>query len=373
MSEWINDSKNVKNTAFALSLLSAFINGKKPVEPDFDADWEFIYKFSKLHNVDNTIFYPIEQLKNKPEASLYKEWMDIRNKCIHRNIIQRQEFSTVCSAFEKAGIEYMPVKGFYISGMYPTEDSRYMSDLDILIKDRRDEAARILLDMGYTFKKNGVDYDKPLLKPPFMVVELHNSLFPMYTRYRSCFEDVFSKSSRNNNCYTMSPEDFYVYEAAHFFKHYSGSGVGVRSVIDFYLINKNILPEIDRSKTDSRLKKLGLYEMSKEIEAVTKKWFEEEDYSSFSDTEIYILSSGTYGTKEKMVKNKLKGKSKSGYILFRLFPSKDIMIENFPVLKKHPYLFPIFYIFRLFKGLFTKRKNIKTEYELLKSNNVKDR
>jgi hypothetical protein len=56
MSKLINNSEEHKNIAYTLSLLSAVINGKSPVEPDFEPDWEFIYRFTKRHNVDNTVF-----------------------------------------------------------------------------------------------------------------------------------------------------------------------------------------------------------------------------------------------------------------------------------------------------------------------------
>jgi hypothetical protein len=110
-------------------------------------------------------FYAVEQLNNKPEPQLYKKWMNIRNKCIHRNMIQRQEYVEICSAFEENSIDYMPVKGFYLSELYPLEDSRYMGDLDILVKDRRDDAVQLLLNKGYALKKGSIDYDKPLEKP----------------------------------------------------------------------------------------------------------------------------------------------------------------------------------------------------------------
>lgn len=366
MNNFFNPEQQI-NIKYTLSLVSAVINEIEPKEPDFAPDWEFIFRFTKSHFIDNTVFYAVEKLNNKPQPELFKKWRDIRNKCIHRNMIQRQEFAAVCSCLDKNDIEYMNVKGFSVSTLYPDEAMRYMGDLDILIKDRRDDAVNLLLEMGYTLKENGIDYDRPLVKSPFMVVELHNSLFPMYSPYRSNFEDVFSKASKNDNRYTMSGEDFYVYETAHLYKHFSGSGTGIRSIMDFYLVNKKLLPKLDFSKIKTELNKLGLAEFSDKIYKLAEKWFENEDYESFSDDEKYILTSGLYGTKEHSVKNKTKAKSDSEYIRERLFPPKELMYEIFPNLQKRPFLLPFYYTLRFFRGAFFKRKKLKNEYKILKS------
>lgn len=365
MSDWKLTPENLKNIEFALSLISSVINESSPKEPDFEPDWEFIFRFTKSHNVDNTIFYAIEQLNNKPEPALLKKWMDIRNKCIHRNMIQREEFEAICSAFEENKIEYMPVKGFDVSRLYPSEDIRYMSDLDILIKDNRDKATEILLEKGYTLKKDGVDYDQPLTKMPFMVVELHNRLFPLHSPYHTFFEDVFSKSKKNNYCYKMDAEDFYIYETVHLYKHYSGGGTGIRSIMDFYLLNKKLLSIINTKKVFSILKELQLDEFIASITEISAKWFEKEEYTEFSDKELYILSSGTYGTEKNSIKNKIKNQSKAKYLLSRMFPPKGLMLEVYPTLHKHPYALPFFYIYKLFRGMYKKRKMIKKELSIL--------
>lgn len=367
----LDNEKQMNNIRFTLSLLSSVINETEPKEPDFQPDWEFIFRFTKSHKVDNTVFYAIEKLNNKPEPTLYKKWMDARNKCIHRNMIQRQEFASICATFEEKGIEYMPVKGFAVSELYPKEDMRYMGDLDILIKDRREEAINILLNNGYSVKEKGIDYDKPLIKPPFMVVELHNNLFPLYSPYRSLFGNVFSKSTKINCYHKMSPEDFYIYETVHFYKHYSGSGAGIRNIIDFYFINKTILPESNKEKINKELTKLELYDFSRTIAKMADKWFKSNDYRDFCDDELLVLSSGLYGTKDKRIQNITKTQSKSKYLFTRLFPSKERMYEFFPKLQKHPVLLPFYYIFRLFRGLFTRIPVIINEIRILKKNGNK--
>jgi hypothetical protein len=177
-----------------------------------------------------------------------------------------------------------------------------------------------------------------------MVVELHNSLFPLYSPYRAYYEDVFSKSSNNGHCFKMNSEDFYAYEVAHLYKHHYGGGTGIRSIIDFFLINKNILPKLDKKRIESHLKEL----------------------------DMYIIGSGTYGTSENKIVNTIEASSKSEFIRTRFFPPKTTMYELFPKLQKYPYLLPFYYLFRFFKGFFTKRKKLREEYKFLKATSPKN-
>lgn len=368
MDEWIEHPQILKNIKFTLSLLSSVINETEPLQPDFQPDWNFIHSFTKKHNVDNTVFYAIEQLNNKPEPQLYKNWKNNRNKCVHRNMIQRQEFSAICSAFEQNEIDFMPVKGFDVSSLYPIEAARYMSDLDILIRQDRDKAGDILLEMGYTIKKHDIDYDMPFTKPPFMVVELHNNLFPMHSPYRSYFDEVFLRCTNTGHQYTLNVEDFYIYEIVHLFKHHSSGGTGIRSMMDFYLINNTVLPKADTEKIRNELDNLGLLDYSNLIGFIADKWFRRNDFDSFSEDETFILSSGTYGTATHSVMQNVSNSTKSQYVKNRLFPPKNNMLEYFPKLRKRPYLLPFYYIYRLIRGLFCRNQKVINEYKIIKAN-----
>lgn len=368
MSERIINEKTKKNVICALSLLSSVINGAKPKEPEFEPDWDFIYRFTRAHNVDNTLFYAVEQLENKPAPELYKKWMDERNKCVHRDMIQRREYAAVCAEFEEKGVEYMPLKGFAVSDLYPIPESRFMSDIDLLIKNSRAEAEEILQKHGYQAKKHGIDYDKPFYKPPFTVIELHNNLFPKYHAMYPYFMEPFAKGKGEGSRYLMNETDFYLYETAHLFKHYDGGGSGIRSVMDFYLINNSLRDGKVIGEIQEKLKEIGLFEFSEMINKIADKWFKYEDYSELSDDELYILSSGTYGTNEHFTLNKRAKYSGRKYFEIRLFPPRVNMYEYYPSLKKRPFCLPFYYIYRLVTGVLFKREKIRGEYKALRKN-----
>ncbi len=367
MKDMISNKNNLNDIRFTLSLVSAVINEKKPEEPDFEPDWGFIFQFTKSHHIDNTVFYAIERLKNKPDTQIYKSWMEARNKCVHRTIVQHQEFSLICSAFDKNGIEYMPVKGFAVSEMYPADDVRFMSDLDIMVKDAA-KAGTVVTELGYAADRINYMYDDSYIKRPFMHLELHRELFRIYSSFYNYYRDVFERAEKHGTRYNMTREDSYIYVLAHLYKHYHESGTGIRSVCDVYLLNKKLMPELNREYFYGELKKLGIDIFYDEFSVLADKWFKNEDFEDFDDAEEYILDSGTYGKTKNKIVNRQNDLGKKYFYLKRIFPPLSYMKDIFYPVRKCPVLLPIFYIYRIIRLISPKYRK-KVEYELKVINN----
>lgn len=78
----------------------------------------------------------------------------------------------------------------------------------------------------------------------------------------------------------------------------------------------------------------------------------------------YYLSSGVYGTFERMIENRIekqkktdgRGKlSKLTYYWHRVFPGMELY-ENYPLLVKHKFLIPVYWFCRIVRLLFSKKR-----------------
>lgn len=90
----------------------------------------------------------------------------------------------------------------------------------------------------------------------------------------------------------------------------------------------------------------------------------------------YYLSSGVYGTFERMVESRIEkqkktygsGKlSKLTYYWYRVFPGMDLY-EKYPLLVKHRFLIPAYWFYRIVRLLFSKkrRNHILREVKIVK-------
>ena len=68
--------------------------------------------------------------------------------------------------------------------------------------------------------------------------------------------------------------------------------------------------------------------------------------------EKYILGGGLYGNQEVGVAVVKKKKGKLGYFITRIFQPYYMMKEKYPVLKKHKWLLPFYWVKRWFSIIF---------------------
>lgn len=370
------DKFNNENSVYLLKLTASVINGTVPPEPYNSIDLSEVYKLAKSHNILNLTYYAVEQLQNKPDADILKKWEFNRNQCIHRNMIQTQEFNIISDSFEENKIEFMPVKGFFLSNLYPKPDYRFMSDLDFLVKkDNLKQADSVLVSMGYTATKKGVMYDDEFEKPPFMYIEVHHELFPLHSPFNPYYKDIFERSEKETEYrYKMTDEDAYIYIMLHLYKHYSEAGTGIRSIVDTYLLNKKVLPEMDKSYLNDQFNKLGISEFVETLSNIAEKWFGLNTDYKFLEDELFILYSGTYGNYETRILNKYSNLGSKHYYLKRIFPPLIIMKDLFHPLRKYPFLLPFFYIVRIFSLILpSQRKKIKQEIKVLNESKSSDK
>ncbi len=367
MSSTLSKEQQYKILGYTLKLLAAAVNETQPPEPTEDIIFKKVYNLCKSHDIANTIFYAVEKLNNKPEPELYKKWRDERNKGIHRYMIQSMEAEALKKAFIDNGIDFMPIKGFPVCALYPEPDYRYMGDLDYLLREKDlKKAGDIVKSMGYEPYVVGKVHHDEYKKAPLMVLELHHRMVRTTSRFSDYYEGIIDRVEKiGAHEYKMSDEDFYIFQIVHLAKHYETMGIGIRAFMDMYLLNKKMLPRLNREYIEAELKKLELADFSKFIQRIVDKWFVQCDVESFSDEEIYIVTSGVYGNDKHEFVNRRSNMSTGEFIAKRLFPSVTWMKEQYPILRKCILFLPATYVYRIFHGLIMNNYKIKSEIKTL--------
>ena len=138
----------------------------------------------------------------------------------------------------------MPLKGSVLQALYPKYGMRQMSDNDILYDPSGQKwLADIMERRGYDVEVCGKSNHDVFLKPPIFNFEMHTSLFGQfsggawYNYYKNVKERLLADEGASYR-YHFTDEDFYLYMTAHTYKHYSYSGVGLRSLVDAYVFTE---------------------------------------------------------------------------------------------------------------------------------------
>ncbi len=372
----MEDKKQATNEVLAMGgiiidILRAQITGNDYSLP-VDVDFGKLYKLCEIHKVTSMVA-PVVASSDAPAEvkAMFKKQLF---RCAARHTAQEQEREELTRVFSDSGIHHCFLKGFKVSQYYDEPEMRFMLDMDVYIEPTKiEDASQIMKDRGYEIYIAEDDKDIGFMKKPFLNIELHKELKYDYDKgyeyYKGAFERL--KSSGNSLALDMEKEDFYVYILSHTAHHFETAGTGIRSIVDHYYLRKKLRPECDEEKLENGLLSTGLTTFSERLDKLCDYWFcgggSDENTNEIAD---YIILSGVYGTQANEYLSGIRrgeySEKKSSYFIARLFPGLKSMQIRYPVLKKVPFLLPLFWLVRLVSALFD-RENLTAEMRTVNS------
>lgn len=372
-------------------LSACSVNNMKPSEKCLDAyrtenkEKAELFRLSCEHFIDTLIGMELQ----KSGVPISEKWNENISKSIRKTILFNAERSKLLAFMEKQGIWHMILKGIILKDFYPKESMRQMSDNDILFDSKyADTVKKYMLSNGYKEVSSGKGSHDVYKKAPVYNFELHRSLYDSSHKkgWKEYYSNIYERLIQDGNSiysFHMSDEDFYIYIISHAYKHYSKSGTGMRTLIDFYVYLKEKKSSMNFSYIQSECKKLDISDFEIKNRKLCEKLFSPDsikDYQpeklknilSDSETEMlmYYFTSGVYGNLKNQVENNLnkyKKNSKFRYVLKRLFPDESYYVY-FPFFNKYKILIPFLLIYRIIRAIFSKnyRKNVVNEIKILR-------
>lgn len=294
---------------------------------------------------------------------------DAFKKCERRNdllsykyLAQCSEYRSLCRYMKENGIRYIPFKGIILKDLYPSPELREMADIDILVdKENLEPIKKRLTECGYSYEHKG--HHDVYKKSPGICFEIHETLIDKQrsTGFDEYFENPWERSEAQKDEieYRLTPENEYIYLAAHLYGHFHQGGVGIRAVLDIYLLRKQ--RNLDFDYIYKIFRQNGIFDFCKNLEKLSKCWFENEPGGSIcEELGEYIVTSGTYGKIERMnldlsCGNSSKSHNISAVLKRKLFLGKNELNRRYPW-SKNAVLLPAAYAVRIFDVLFNHGK-----------------
>lgn len=338
-----------------LSLVKSALYKEKTVIPE-NFDWELARKIIASQEIYELTYYGMVY----SDAEIPK-WL--KTKFLERITILTTLWykgEEVIAAFDKAGIDYIPLKGIVVKDYYPEPYMRHMGDVDILIheSDYADKIKPIMLGLGY---REGVEsnHEFQWIKDGYLI-ELHKKIIPSYNKdFYNVIGDGWGWLKDGNQ---------YAYLVAHFAKHYRDSGIGIGHLVDLEVCRK--------MSESSGISDLHLTKFHNNLQRTLDCWFRNAEYDEITSfITRKIISGGEYGNRITAMKSStLKliyeaggsvKKARIKHALRALFPTFSVMKKRYKVLKSLPFLLPFFYVWRMICSPF--RGNIKKNVAINKS------
>lgn len=360
-----------RNAADMIYLTACAVNGRKPKQERIDRlDLPKLFEVCQKHILTACVAYALESAGVKDN-----DFTQAKEKAIRKNILLDAERVKILQKLEAEKIWYMPLKGALLHNWYPKLGMRQMSDNDILVDSQKMSDVRdIFLDSGYICEHFGHGNHDVYFKEPVLNFEMHSSLFtPQHIgNLNDYFKDVKERLIPDEGSeygYHFRDEDFYLFMVAHEYKHFSGGGTGVRSLVDTYIFLRKFKDSLDWDYLNAELDKLGIADFERNNRELAIRVFSMQPLS-LEDKKLldYYVMSETYGNIDNLVKNGVKNRgngSKLKYLLYRFFPPISFLEGSVPWVKKNKLLIPAAYLYRFFRGATVNRKKVGSEFKQL--------
>lgn len=372
---------------YLLRLVSAAVNGKAPPAPPEKLDFQSLCRIAADSAFAQVVYPCVEALR--VGACFPAEALDKLKKgyqmALAQDLNQQYELEKLLSFCEEQKILCIPLKGSVLKQLYPQSVMRYMGDIDVWVEEKGfARAADYLQAENFVLENKSAVHDE-YSKPPYVALELHKKLVSEENRAASFFNlEMINRAVPYSACRfvkTLAVEDQYIYLVDHTAKHFYGSGITPRMLVDFYLFYKRFAGIIDWDSLSVRLSALHYETFERRLRTLAQDWFSPEGAGIKKDAfSLYVLQNGSFGLNKNFYISRAVRESgedappsKIKYILRRLFPSYKMLRGKFPVLEKKPYLTPLMFFpwwATWFDTLFIKKK---LDYKTLKHVNDIDR
>ena len=355
-------------------LVSCAMNSEKPDKQKCDEmDLAAVYGLALRHSLCAVAAAALERVCVLPE-----DFREAKYKAVRRQSLFNIERAKVLEALERKKIWYLPLKGIVLRNYYPKTSLREMGDNDILCDgSKTTEIKAVMEDLGFECLHFGNNNHDVYEKPPMLDFEMHRSLFarthhPEQYEYYENIKEKLIKDESNRYGYHMTNEDFYIYLICHMRNHYKSRGTGLRSLLDVYVFYRRFGSDLDRAYVDPELEKLGILEFEQGVRDLAFKVYDRRALSRSELDELgFFIRSGSHGTLDNMMMQRLgnddSGKAKRRYAVSRLFPPKEYVKINHPFIYRHMALYPLWVVYRPFKGAVRYPKKMFGEIRRLKN------
>ena len=319
-----------------------------------------------------TMVYPVIARQRGAEwDSLRKGLKDCFAWETHRGITQEYEIGCLLEDLEKDGIDCLPMKGWVIRDYYPDPLMRSMTDLDVLVKDMNSRKMQQWME-AHGYHPNHIEQEvhDTYIKPPYMYIELHRRLMEkgLLERQRTTWREERLASLWQNtyrlegksHLYRFSDEDFLVHHLLHFYKHFTGPGVGLRPLADLYLFLQKNKQTLGQEYLKKQLEELHIAAFSEQMERLTSACFEGQELDERAWLVLdYLTHTGIYGDHTTFLvtrwfwdQGKTAAQSRRDTFWSQCFLPLSVMERRYPHLQGAPWLLPVYWILRIARIVF---------------------
>ena len=251
-----------------------------------DFDWDAFFRFAKKQALVGVVFEGIQRLPKgvAPNQDLLMTWFGQSQRIHKRNILLNEATAQIYNKIRAEGFRCCILKGQGNALMYPNPHSRMPGDVDVWVNTSREEIRRLskcLVKDNGAIGEESLNHIEMLVNgiavelhstPAIMNNPLHNHRLQKWLRRNVDLQcsNIVSLPGDAGDVSVPTCAFNLIYQLFHLYHHYFYEGVGLRQIIDYYLV-------IDKWHTDST----DFTDISRRMD---NRWHT--DLTEFTDSEL---------------------------------------------------------------------------------------
>lgn len=345
-------------------MLTAIINQKPVQRLRKRLGWDLVFDVSDYQNIVNIVYIGLlgieKDISEEYEESFYQSYK--KELLLYESYKKIEE--VILWQLERYRIEALLLMDTEAGEMYPKPEMSHISQIEFLV-DKKDLPLvhRLMLEMDYEQKEELLNSGIVYVRVPGVRVVFYNKMPVENKAVRRYFAGPVRRHRRMEPykyIHVLTNEDAYLYRVARLVELYITGKLKIRDIMDLWQFKKLLGEKLRWRAVKELLMKAEWQEFISQVELLAVLWFGEdveEQYGLALELEEYILSRGRENKHldeallpcEKVRLDFYWRNRDKEWTLRRqawLFPSREYMVQFFPVLEKYPFLLVFCWIAR---------------------------
>ena len=246
-----------------------------------DVDWKNLYKEAQRQSLVGVLLSGVENaIANGERKPVFlMQWIAQVLTLEKRNKLLNVRCKETIDIFKQIALRSCILKGQGVARLYPNPLRRQCGDIDLWVEGNRDDIYKILKarwNVGETVIHHAeVEIFKDTPTEIHFIPSFTYSPF-LYRKYKKFFKRCADRQFANYDktvgfAYPM-PEFNAVYSLMHIFHHVLHEGIGLRQLLDYYYILRNLDKE-QRGQVFEEMRNLNLAKFAEAVMYVEQKMF----------------------------------------------------------------------------------------------------
>ncbi len=247
-------------------------------------EWGEVYEMARRQSLLGLAFDGVQAMNDaakevglpvEMDVDLLMRWMGKCKQIERRNAQLDKAVAKASAWFQKKGFRTCLLKGQGNALMYPHPAHRTPGDIDLWVSGRPSEVIRFVHSIAPQEKASYHHIDFPDMdgipvevhyRPCYMQNPLHNHRLQSFFRRQA--DEQFARQVGIGGEAVAVPTTAFnvVYQLVHIFNHLFQEGIGLRQIVDYYLVIDNWHADLsnrtDLAAIQHRLKYLGLWQFA---------------------------------------------------------------------------------------------------------------